>query len=266
MQPAIKMALRIGRQGADYLKAHFDRQELTDQGGPTPRQRLERVTDSIYASFTEQLQKSYKDHYIAPAGDIHAEGHDDSWHIFPVIGEEAFLRGTPDFLLALIQKKHNRVEHLLTINPVTTEEYAASRGQGAVLNSRRIRMNGARQMENATLTTNAMDHCRDGDNPLVWGELMTTMATTSQRVLTSPCPLLDIARISAGHMDGTVLYRPDALTREAGALLVQEAGGLCGDFSGNPLSEDSGQFAIANPKLFRELLQTLHPFRGRLPR
>ncbi|MEP6420544.1 MAG: inositol monophosphatase, partial [Marinobacter sp.] len=48
--------------------------------------------------------------------------------------------------------------------------------------------------------------------------------------------------------------------------LALESGALTGDFSGNPSTEKAKQLIVANPKLFREVLKTLHPFRGRLPR
>ncbi|ROU01551.1 inositol monophosphatase [Marinobacter sp. R17] len=266
MQPAIKMALRIARQGSEYLNAHFERQDPATVDDAA-RTQLDRAEASIYANFSEQLQKAYKDHYIAPAGDIDAAGHDLSWHVFPLIGSDNFLRGIPEFVLALVQKKGNRAEHMLVVNPITGEEYSASRGHGAALNSRRIRMNGAQQIGRATLSTNVLEFTRETEDPLVWGELISTLARESGRVRTCGCTLLDMARASAGHLDGIVVFRPTAVEQALGLLLTHESGGLSGDFSGNPSSQESSrQLAIANPKLFKDLLKTLHPFRGRLPR
>lgn len=266
MQPAIKMALRIARQGSEYLKAHFERQDPAAADDAGARNQLERAEASVYANFSEQLQKAYKDHYIAPAGDIDAAGHEHSWHIFPLIGADNFLRSIPDFVLALVQKKQNRAEHLLLVNPITGEEYSASRGHGAALNSRRIRMNGAQQIGKATITTNVLEFTRETEDPLVWGELVSTLARESAQTRTCGCVLLDMARASAGHLDSVVLFRPTAIEQSLGLLLTHESGGLSGDFSGNPSSQTSRQLVIANPKLFKDVLKTLHPFRGHLPR
>lgn len=270
MQPAIKMALRVARQGSEFLKAHFERQDPTSQGSDMHREQLARAESSIYSSFSEQLQKAYKDHYIAPAGDIDANGADKSWHIFPVIGDDNFLRGIPEFAMAMVQKKQGRAEHLLLVNPVTGEEYSASRGQSAALNSRRIRMNGAQQLSQAALVTNILGFSRQqhGDqtgNANLWGEMAGNLAAHAAQLRTTGCPILDIARVSAGHLDALVLFRPDSVTCSLGMLIIHETGGLSGDFSGNPYSENSRQLVVANPKLFKELLRTLHPFRGRLP-
>ncbi len=145
MQPAIKMALRVARQGSDYLKAHFERQEPSERDEAERRRQLDRVEQSLYDNFAEQLQKAYKDHVIAPLNDADAGANDKTWHIFAVLGRENFLRGIPEFALALVQKKANRTENVLLVNPITGEEYSASRGHGAALNSRRIRTGTAAQ-------------------------------------------------------------------------------------------------------------------------
>ncbi|MFT5987562.1 MAG: myo-inositol-1(or 4)-monophosphatase, partial [Marinobacter psychrophilus] len=180
MQPAIKMALRVARQGSDYLKAHFERQEPSDKDNSERERQLDRVEKAIYDNFVEQLEKAYKDHNIAPLNAADAGTYDKSWHIFPVLGRDNFLRGIPEFVLALAQKKNNRIESLLIVNPITGEEYAASRGHGAALNSRRVRVSEVRQLTSAALATNVLDQARKDDNPQLWGEIATVLATNSR--------------------------------------------------------------------------------------
>ena len=83
---------------------------------------------------------------------------------------------------------------------------------------------------------------------------------------TSGCVVLDIARVSAGLMDAAIIFRPEATDLDLGVTLAMESGALTGDFSGNPSTGNARQLVVANPKLFREVLKVLHPFRGRLPR
>jgi myo-inositol-1(or 4)-monophosphatase len=266
MQPAIKMALRVARQGSDYLKAHFERQEPSDKDNSERERQLDRVEKAIYDNFVEQLEKAYKDHNIAPLNAADAGTYDKSWHIFPVLGRDNFLRGIPEFVLALAQKKNNRIESLLIVNPITGEEYAASRGHGAALNSRRVRVSEVRQLTSAALATNVLDQARKDENPQLWGEIATVLATNSRIFRTSGCVVLDIARVSAGHLDAVIAFRPEGADLDLGVALAMESGALTGDFSGNPSASNAKQLIVANPKLFRELLKELHPFRGRLPR
>lgn len=264
MQPAIKMALRIARQGSDYLKAHFERQDPTDKDAVERGQQLDRVAQSIYDNFSEQLEKAYKDHTIAPIGDADAGDAEKSWHIFPILGRDNFLRSIPDFALALVQKKGNRTENLLLVNPISGEEYTASRGQGATLNSRRVRASSIKQLGSADLVTNALNQARRSD-PVIWGELAANLAQQCGNLRTSGCTSLDLARVAAGRLDSAVIVRPAPEDLSIGLVLALESGALAGDFAGNPAANTDKQLVVANPKLFREVLKTLQPFRGRLP-
>lgn len=266
MQPAIKMALRVARQGSDYLKAHFERQEPAEKDEAERSLQLERVVQSIYESFSEQLQKAYKDHVIAPANDADAGDAPLSWHVFPVLGRDNFLRSIPDFALALIQKKANRTENLLLINPVTGEEYTASRGHGAALNSRRIRTGTVRHLNQATLVTNLLDQAKGSDDPLIWGEMSANLAQQTGSLRTSGCISLDIARVAAGRLDSAIIFRPQAEDLAIGLAIALESGALTGDFAGNPSTDKTRQLVVANPKLFKEVLKALHGYTGRLPR
>jgi len=266
MQPAIKMALRVARQGSDYLKAHFERQEPSGKDDNERHRQLERVEKSIYDNFSEQLEKAYKDHTIAPMGEADANESEKSWHIFPVLGRENFLRGIPEFVLALSQKKNNRTENLLLINPVTGEEYSASRGHGAALNSRRVRASEIKLTTESAVATNLLDQAKQGDNALLWGEMAAVLAHETSMLRTSGCVVLDIARVSSGLLDAAIIFRPQAADLDLGVTIAMESGALSGDFSGNPSIGHARQLVVANPKLFREMLKVLHPFRGRLPR
>ncbi|WP_336368174.1 inositol monophosphatase family protein [Marinobacter sp. C2H3] len=266
MQPAIKMALRVARQGADYLKAHFERQEPNSKEGRDLGQQLDRVEQSIYDNFREQLEKAYKDHGIAAMYEADADGQERSWHIFPVLGRENFLRGIPDFVLALAQKRNNRIENLLMVNPITGEEYSASRGHGAALNSRRVRTSETRTLDRAAVVSNLLAQARNSEQAPLWGEMAATLAQSASDFRTSGCVALDIARVASGHLDSAVIFRPENIELDIGILLAMESGALTGDFAGNPSSAGARQLVVANPKLFREVLKALHPFRGRLPR
>ncbi|KAA1173873.1 inositol monophosphatase [Marinobacter salinexigens] len=266
MQPAIKMALRVARQGSDYLKAHFERQASNANDDEERRRQLDRVEQSIYDSFLEQLEKAYKDHSIAPLNEADAGSSEKSWHIFPVLGRDNFLRGIPEFAIALAQKKNNRTENLLIVNPITGEEFSASRGHGAALNSRRIRTSDTKVTGKAAIASNLLDQTRKSEDPQLWGEMSTVLAQHSAMFRTSGCAVLDIARVASGNLDAAVIFRPEATDLELGATLAMESGALTGDFSGNPSTAGARQLVVANPKLFREVLKALHPYRGRLPR
>lgn len=265
MQPAIKMALRIARHSSDFLKNQFERHELLAPMSEAATKQLASLEKSIYANCAEQLQRAYKDHYLAPAGDADALDHAQSWHIFPLLGADNFIRSLPDFALALMQKQRNRVEHVVLINPITQEEFTASRGYGAAVNSRRMRVSAARSLEEAfcalDISTGMLKRLKD---PTAWGELNIDLRQQCLATRQSGCPSLDIARVASGQLDVLVHAGLTPFEMALGNLLANESGALSGDFVGGPASENGNQLIIANSKLFKDASRLLHRFRGRL--
>ncbi len=264
MQPAIKMALRIARQSSDYLKHQFQRRDSTAGNVAASLKALQHVEQNIYDNCTEQLRRAYRDHFIAPSGSASAAGNAKSWHIFPVLGAENFVRGLPEFALALMQKSGDRPENLLIINPVQEEEFAFSKGYGAAINSKRIRSSGLRDLSKGLCATNVAELAREPEDDLAYGEIMTTLARHCSGLRWSGCPVLELARVAAGQLDLAVLGNLEPEITSMAALIANETGSLCGDFRGNPMTESTTQVVLANPKLFKEATRLLHPFRARL--
>ncbi len=264
MQPAIKMALRTARQSSDFLKDQFARLDPANQKADSLLKTLDAIDDTLLERSIEQLKRAYPDHFMAPAGEVDAGDAERSWHVFPLLGRQNFSRGLPEFVTALLQKRNNRAENLVLSNPMTGEEYAFSRGYGAVLNSRRIRVRKANHLDQTLLCCNLANQAREGED----GELRLDMAGALMRsgasLRYSGCPALDMARVAAGNLDGAVLSPLEPAEQVMGTLISQESGALSGDARGNPLTSKSRELVIANNAVFREILKALKPYHARL--
>lgn len=264
MQPATKMALRIARQSSDFLKSQFERREPAAKDADADLQQAEQVKQAVYDNCLEQLQKSYRDHYFAPMGDADGRDHAKSWHVFPLLGENNYLRGVPDFGIALLEKQRNRSENLALIFPVLDQEYTASKGYGASVNGRRMRVAEKRQLSQSIVASNILDMARkDRHNP-VYGEMASVLAESSLGLRWSGCPALEMARVAAGQIDAAAITPEGTACMAIGLILLNEAGALSSDFSGNPSVESSRQLITANNRLFKEALKALHPYRARI--
>jgi myo-inositol-1(or 4)-monophosphatase len=264
MQPATKMALRIARQSSDFLKSQFGRRESGGKDVDAVLQQTEQVKQAVYDSCLEQLQKSYREHYFAPMGDADARDHAKSWHVFPLLGESNYLRGIPDFGIALLEKQRNRGENLALIFPVLDEEFTASKGYGASANGRRMRVAERRHLAQSLVSTNILEMARkDRHNP-VYGEISTMLAESTLGLRWSGCPALEMARVAAGQVDAAAIAPESAACMAVGLMLLNEAGALSSDFAGNPSTEQSRQLVTANNRLFKEVLQAFNPYRARI--
>ncbi|MAL98367.1 inositol monophosphatase family protein [Hydrocarboniclastica marina] len=264
MQPATKMALRVARQSSDFLKSQFGRRESGGKEAEAVLQQAEQVKQAVYDNCLEQLQKSYREHYFAPMGDSDAQSHEKSWHVFPLLGESNYLRGIPDFGIALLEKQRNRGINLALIFPMLDEEFTASKGYGATANGRRIRVAEQRHLGQCVVATNVVEMSRrDAHNP-VYGEVTTMLAESSLGLRWSGCAVLEMARVAAGQLDAGAIIPEGAPCMAIGLMLLNEAGALSSDFAGNPSTEQSRQLVTANNRLFKEVLKALNPYRARL--
>ena len=264
MQPAIKMALRAARQSSDLLKDQHARLEPASQKPEVLIRSVRAIEDSVYERGTESLQRTYRDHWIAPAGSVEANDHTQSWHILPLLGEQNFARGLPEFATAVLQKINDRPENLVVLCPLTGEEYAFSRGYGAVLNSRRIRARITQQLDQTVLSCNLFAYGSGSADPHLSQELTSVLVREGAGLRHSGCPVLEMARTAAGLLDAVVMTAAERQEQVMATLISQESGALSGDLRGNPISRSSRDLLIANSTLFREIMRQFQPYRQRL--
>jgi len=258
------MALRAARQSSDLLKDQHARLEPASQNVEALIRSVRAIEDSVYERAVEALQRAYRDHWIAPAGSVESNGYAQTWHIVPILGEQNFARGLPEFATAVLQKINDRAENLVLLCPLTGEEYAFSRGYGAVLNSRRIRVRGTQQLDQTVLSCNLFAQNASKEDPNLWLDHAGALVRDGADLRYSGCPALDMARTAAGFLDGVVMAGGERHEQVMATLVSQESGALSGDLRGNPLSSKSRELLIANSHLFREIMKQFQPYRQRL--
>lgn len=264
MQPAIKMALRAARQNSDFLKDQHARLEPASQKAEALLRSVQAIEQTVYERSVDSLQRAYRDHWIAPAGSVESNDYVQTWHVFPLLGEQNFARGLPEFATALLQKINDRPENLVVLCPLTGEEYAFSRGYGAVLNSRRIRVRNSDHLDQTMLSCNLFTHSDQNSDSNLWLDLTGVLVREGAELRHTGCPVLDMARVAAGFLDGVALTTRERHEQVMATLISQESGALSGDLKGNPLSRKSQELLIANSPIFREILRQFKPYRQRL--
>jgi myo-inositol-1(or 4)-monophosphatase len=142
-------------------------------------------------------------------------------------------------------------------DPTKNELFTATRGRGAYLNERRIRVSKRAQLDEALLGTGfPFRDLHSLDEYLAMFREF-TLRTAGQR--RAGAAALDIAYVAAGRLDGFWEIGLSPWDMAAGALLVQEAGGLVGDFRGDSGFLDSGRIVCGNPKIFAQMLRVIGP-------
>ena len=182
---------------------------------------------------------------------------DMEWIIDPLDGTANYLHGHPHYAVSIAVREAGRLQHAVILDPLRDELFTASRGGGAHLNERRIRVTGQRKLARAMLATGFpfREHADVDAFMRRFRELLPRVSDMRR----AGSAALDLAYVACGRLDGYWEPGLAAWDIAAGALLVREAGGLVADFSGGQDFLESGEVVAANRYLFNELLHCIAP-------
>jgi len=261
MHPMLGIAVRAARRaGAIINRAERDVELL-----PVTRKRhndfVTEVDKAAEQAVIEILHRAYPDHAIlaeesgASAGN--AGESEYTWIIDPLDGTTNFIHGFPQYAVSIGLKHKGVLTQGVIYDPTKNELFTATRGRGAYLNERRIRVSKRVQLAEALIGTGfPFRDLQSLDEYLAMFREFTVRTAGLRR---AGAAALDIAYVAAGRLDGFWEMGLSSWDMAAGALLVQEAGGLVGDFRGDSGYLDSGRIVCGNPKIFSQMLRVIGP-------
>lgn len=267
MHPMVNVALAAARKAGELIARAADRIDLVEVRRKSGN---DYVTETDLAAEREilfQLRKAYPDHsFLAeesggvPLG-TQARGY--QWLIDPLDGTTNFTRGIPHFAVSIACLHDGRIEHAVIIDPIRREEFTATRGSGAQLNGRRLRVSTRAGLKEALLGTGIPFREPASLRLDPYLKTLRELASRSAGIRRAGAASLDLAYVAAGRFDGYWETGLQPWDIAAGALLVQEAGGLISDFDGGNDWLARGDVVAANPKCLKAMLQIIRPTLGR---
>jgi len=264
MEPMINIALRAARKAGDNIvraSDNLDRYEVVAKG---VNDFVSEVDITAEKEIIYHLQKAYPDHAILgeETGLNGDENADYRWVIDPLDGTTNFVRGIPHYAVSVACLFKGKLEHAVILDPVRREEFTASRGRGAQLNGRRIRVSNRPSLEGALLGTGIpfKDHCDDKLEP--YSKSLALLAGQCAGIRRAGAASLDLAYVAAGRLDAFWEIGLAQWDIAAGALLVKEAGGLVSDIDASNNYMQSGNIVCGNPRCLKAVLQATKPLLG----
>ena len=187
------------------------------------------------------------------------------WIIDPLDGTTNFIHGFPQYCVSIALAQKGIVTQAVIYDPNRNDLFVATKGRGAFVNDRRIRVSKRHRMNEALLGTGfPFKNLETLDRYLAMFRLLTGQSAGIRR---PGAAALDLAYVAAGRLDGFFEIGLMPWDIAAGSLLVTEAGGLVGDFQGDPDFLHTGDVLAGTPKIFGQLVGTLGPmFPKRAPR
>ncbi|AMO21982.1 inositol monophosphatase [Ramlibacter tataouinensis] len=216
------------------------------------------VDHASEAAVIETLLGAYPQHAIwaEESGRQHGtQGSDHVWIIDPLDGTTNFIHGFPVYCVSIALAVKGRVEQAVIYDPTRNDLFTATRGRGAFLNERRIRVSKRTDLRNCLISTGFP--FRPGDN---FNNYLRMMAEVMQRTAGLRRPgaaALDLAYVAAGFTDGFFETGLSPWDVAAGSLLVTEAGGLIGNFTGESEFLEQKECVAGNPRVYGQLVGIL---------
>jgi len=262
MQPMLNIALRAARLAGEQIARAAERLDLIKSENNSVTDFLNETATKAEQTIAYTLQKAYPAHEISAEFSgtyAPAEGTAEViWHINPIDSVNNFLCGLPDFAVCLAATHKGRVEHAVILNPMTGEEFTASRGHGAQLNGKRMRVTNHREISQSVVATSFLNSKKEKNYIGTFSNIQQSILNADGILLNTGSTALNIANTAAGRLDGFIQIGLRPVVLEAGSLLIQEAGGLLGDLKGGNSFRQHGDTVSANPKMFKALLKALH--------
>lgn len=262
MEPTVNIALRAARKAGDLIAQATERMDLVKVEEKEKNDFVTNVDKAAESEIIYQIQKAWPDHHIfgEESGLIPGKNPDSdtTWFIDPLDGTTNFIRGIPHFSISIACVTKGRIEHAVVYDPIRREEFTASRGKGASLNGKRIRVTEQSSFSGALIGTGIP--YRSGQQTFIDGymQCLTHFSTHGSGIRRAGSAALDLAYVAAGRLDAFWEYGLRPWDVAAGMLLIQEAGGLMADFQGGSTSLQTGNIVCGNPKLFKELLKVVN--------
>lgn len=260
MHPIINIAVRAARQaGTIILRAQdqIEHLKIIEKGR---NDFVSQVDKSAEAAIIETIKKAYPHHSILgeESGLIASSADDIVWIIDPLDGTTNFLRGFPHFCISIALKVQDKVQHGVIYDPIRDELFSASRGQGAQLNGKRLRVSNLEKIESAFLGTGFpyRDFSRLDPYLAFFKELIPRCAGLRR----AGAAALDLAYVAAGRFDGFWEFGLCPWDVAAGGLMIQEAGGWVTTLSGQSDFLNGDSILAGSPKIYQQMLEIYQSF------
>jgi myo-inositol-1(or 4)-monophosphatase len=258
MQPLLNIAIRAARRAGDLIVRNVDRVPSLGVRSKSRNDFVTEIDQLAERDIIETIRRSHPDHGFLGEESGRSGGDEFLWIIDPLDGTTNFLHGFPTFAVSLACQYRGRLEHGVIYDPMRQELFTTSRGDGAQLDGKRIRVSKQTELEGALIGTGFPYRA----NARWIDEYLSMLKAVMQQTAGIRRPgaaSLDLAYVAAGRIDGFWEIGLNAWDTAAGTLLITEAGGHIGTLSGGEYRQ-GGNVIAGTPKVYEALVEALRPF------
>lgn len=262
MHPMLFTAIKAARRAGDMItraSRDLERVQVSRKGH---NDYVTEVDKAVEEAIIEILADAYPAHSFLgeesgerqPEADKIAKGGVEyQWVIDPLDGTTNFIHGFPHYAVSIAALHRGQAVHAVIYDPTSNEIFTASRGNGAFLDDRRMRVSEQRNYHEALIGA----HVSGSGGALTTTSPFAGLLTECAAVRRTGSTVLDLVYVASGRLDGFCATNLKPWDMAAGALIAAEAGALVGDFEGEQNWYKTGSILVATPKLFPQMLMHL---------
>ena len=264
LQPAVNVMVKAARAGGNVLIRNMARLEALDVVEKDRMDYASEVDRLAEAEIIKELRRAQPEYTVLgeECGQVRGNRGPSrfTWVIDPLDGTSNYLRGFPHWCVSIALCEGPEPVHAVVFDPLRNELFTASRGHGAQLNGRKIRVSERKELDGSLLATGFAPRERKRADAQL--DALKSLLVQAEDIRRAGSAALDLAYVAAGRFDGYFEAGVKAWDLAAGVLLVREAGGRVSDFRGaalGPMHVDSGsrQVVAANVRLVEPLQKML---------
>lgn len=261
LHPMLNVAIKAARAaGAIINRASLDL-DILKINSKSPNDFVTEVDHAAEQAIIETLLQAYPDHGILAeeSGRTHGAKHSEFvWIIDPLDGTTNFIHGFPVYCVSIALAHRGVVQQAVVYDPTRNDLFYATKGRGAYLNDKRLRVSKRTRMSDALIGTGFP--FRRGDNFKRYVKMFEEVMTQCAGLRRPGAAALDLCYVAAGYYDAFFETGLNPWDVAAGSLIITEAGGLIGNFTGESDFLNQREVVAGSPKIYGQLVQILAPY------
>ena len=262
MHPLLNIAVKAARKAGTTISRYADRVDSIAVTSKNANDFVTEVDLRAEQDIIEIIKEAYPDHEILAEESGHEGNSDVVWIIDPLDGTTNFMHGFPQYSVSIAVQVNGELDQAVVYDPFKQELFTASKGNGATVNDRKMRVADKKTLDGALLGTGfPFKNQAILDTYL---EMFKDIFSESSGVRRAGSAALDLAYVAAGRLDGFWEIGLKPWDMAAGALLIKEAGGVITDFYDKDKYLESGNVIAGNLKVQAKLADKIYPYNAKL--
>lgn len=257
MKAQLNIAIQAARAGGKIILQHSDRPDTLKINEKRQNDFVTNIDYQSERAILEVIHKHYPNHAILAeeTGKLGENESDYEWIIDPLDGTKNYIHSFPHYAVSIALKYKGVLTVGVVYDPLREELFTASRGDGAYLNSKRLRVSQHRSLSGALIGTGFSCHHPATIGPSI--HILRSLLEARGSIRRAGSAALDLAYIAAGRLDGFWEFSLKPWDIAAGILLITEAGGLLTDCEGGENYWETGNVLTGTPPVFKQMLSHL---------